>query len=299
MPDVVQIGPLQLQGTLVALLLACLLGYWLMRRAAQQLHRSNLIEPASTDRLDTNGVEDLILNSVLIVFFTWRLGRLLTEPSLLWTSPMKLLLTAGSNMEIVLGLVLAFVYLSYQVRKRNMAWRPLLDIFAIGAASAVFLAMALTPTFGLPTTLPWGIGVEGTVSRFHPDHAYLAILLLPLLLWQQVSEARSTSIGQGKLLKFTLFYGGTAGMIASYFSQVEPTLIYLSTQQLLFLLMMVIGMNLPVLSHTTGRRELIDMSKNDSKTQIQQEQQNQERTKTPATKEGYDKKLDGPNRPST
>ncbi|WNR44997.1 hypothetical protein [Paenibacillus roseipurpureus] len=42
------------------------------------------------------------------------------------------------------------------------------------------------------------------------------------------------------------------------------------------------------------------MSNNDSKTQIQQEQQNQERAKSPAGKEGYvDKKLDGPNRPST
>jgi hypothetical protein len=299
MPDVVQIGPLQLQGHGVALILACVLGYWLMRRAAQQLHREDSLEPPAADRLDVKGTEDLILNGVFIVFFTWRLGRLLTEPSLLWTSPMKLLLTAGSSMEIVVGFVLAFVYLSYQVRKKNMAWRPLLDIGAIGAASAVFLYTALTPTFGLPTTLPWGIGVEGTVSRFHPDHAYLAILLLPLLLWQQVSEVRTMSVGQGKLLKYTLFYGGIAGMIASYFTLVEPTLVYLSPQQLLFLLMMVIGMNLPVLSHTTGRRELMDMSKNDSKTQIQQEQQNQERTKTPATKEGYDKKLDGPNRPST
>lgn len=299
MPDVVQIGPLQLQGKLVALLLACLLGYWLMRRAAQQLRREDPTEPPTADRSDVKGVEDLILNGVLIVFFTWRLGRLLTEPSLLWTSPMKLLLTAGSNMEIVVGLVLAFVYLSYQVRKKNMAWRPLLDIFAIGAASAVFLYTALTPTFGLPTTLPWGIGVEGTVSRFHPDHAYLAILLLPLILWQQLWAARSTTIGQGKLLKYTLFYGGIAGMIASYFALLESTLVYLSPQQLLFLLMIVIGMKLPVLSHTTGRRELMDMSKNDSKTQIQQDQQNQERSKTPPTKEGYDKKLDGPNRPST
>ncbi|MNY53914.1 hypothetical protein D3C86_1897170 [compost metagenome] len=89
-------------------------------------------------------------------------------------------------------------------------------------------------------------------------------------------------------------------MIASYFAQVESTLVYLSSQQLLFLLMMIIGMILPILSHTTGRRELMDMSQNDSKTQIQQEQQNEERAKSPAGKEGYvDKKLDGPNRPST
>ncbi|CAN7194376.1 hypothetical protein LJR153_000501 [Paenibacillus sp. LjRoot153] len=306
MPEVVSIGPLQLQGQLIALLLACVFGFWLMRRVLRQWNQAELEVPEGAEvpndaRVAVKGLDDLILNGVLIVFFTWRLGGLLTQPSLLWESPMKLLLTAGSKMEIVVGIVLAYIYLSYQVRKHGIAWRVLLDMLAIGAASAVFLYAALTPVFGLPTLLPWGIGVEGTVSRFHPHHAYLAILLLPLLVWQQLWTARSTTVlGSGKLLKDTLFYGGAAGMVASYFALSEPTAVYLTLEQLMNLLMLIIGMNLPILSHTTGRRELIDMSQNDSKTQIQQEQQNQERAKSPASKEGYvDKKLDGPNRPST
>jgi hypothetical protein len=301
MPDVIQIGPLQLQGTLVALLLACVFGYMLMRRAIQQWSREDQIEPISDDRVVVKGIEDLLLNSALIVFFTWRLGSLLTQPSLLWESPMKLLLTTGSNMEVVVGLVLAYIYLTYQMRKQGFEWRPLLDVLAIGAAAAVFLYATLTPTFGLLTTLPWGIGVEGTVSRFHPDHAYFAILLLPLLVWQQVLIARPGNvIGAGQLLKWTLLYGGAAGMVASYFAAAEPTAVYLSPRQLLNLLLMSIGMILPILSHTMGRRELMEMSQNDSKTQIQQEEQNEERAKTPTNKEGYvDKKLDGPNRPST
>jgi prolipoprotein diacylglyceryltransferase len=299
MPEVVQIGPLQLQGQLVALLLACVLGFWLMRRVVGQWNRAEP-EALDTDRGAGKGLDDLILNSVLIVFFTWRLGSLLTQPSLLWESPLKLLLTAGSKMEIVVGIVLAYIYLTYQVRKHGIAWRVLLDMLAIGAASAMFLYTALTPSFGLPTLLPWGIGVEGTVSRFHPHHAYLAILLVPLLVWQQLWTARSTMVlGTGKLLKITLFYGGAAGMVASFFALAVPTALYLTPGQLLNLLMLIIGMNLPILSHTTGRRELMDMSQNDSKTQIQQEQQNQQRDQKPASKEGYDKKLDGPNRPST
>ncbi|OAS17427.1 hypothetical protein [Paenibacillus oryzisoli] len=337
MPEVVSIGPLQLQGKLVALLLACVLGFWLMRRVLRRWNgvvgergeagvreESDVLEECGergvsdvhelpkvceacevhkepeVARVPVRGLDDVILNAVLIVFFTWRLGSLLTQPSLLWESPMKLLLTAGSKMEILLGIVLAYIYLSYQVRKHGMAWRVLLDLLAVGAALAIFLYAALTPSFGLPTSLPWGIGVEGTVSRFHPHHAYLAILLVPLLVWQQLWVARSTTVlGTGMLLKHTLFYGGAAGMIASFFALAEPTAVYLTTGQLLNLLMMIIGMNLPILSHTTGRRELMDMSQNDSKTQIQQEQQNQERNKKPASKEGYDKKLDGPNRPST
>ncbi|MGG1517641.1 hypothetical protein ABE504_19660 [Paenibacillus oryzisoli] len=42
------------------------------------------------------------------------------------------------------------------------------------------------------------------------------------------------------------------------------------------------------------------MSSNDSKTQIQQEEQNKQRGQSTSGKEGFvDKKLDGPNRPST
>ncbi|KRE92382.1 hypothetical protein ASG89_33295 [Paenibacillus sp. Soil766] len=302
MPEVVQIGPLQLQGQLVALLLACVLGFWLMRRVLRQWNRvESEVPEVPAAGVAVKGMDDLILSGVLIVFFTWRLGSLLTQPSLLWESPMKLLLTAGSKMEIVAGIVLAYIYLSYQVRKHGIAWRVLLDLLAIGAASALFLYAALTPSFGLPTQLPWGIGVEGTVSRFHPHHAYLAILLVPLLVWQQLWTARSTTVlGTGMLLKYSLFYGGAAGMVASFFALSEHTAVYLTPGQLVNLLMLIIGMNLPILSHTTGRRELMDMSQNDSKTQIQQEQQNQERAKSPAGKEGYvDKKLDGPNRPST
>ena len=145
----------------------------------------------------------------------------------------------------------------------------------------VFLYTALTPAFGLPTLLPWGIGVEGTVSRFIPITRIWRYSFLPLLVWQQLWTVRSTTVlGTGKLLKYTLLYGGAAGMIASFFALAEPTAVYLSPGQLVNLLMLIIGMNLPILSHTTGRRELMDMSQNDSKTQIQQEQQNQERAKT-------------------
>jgi hypothetical protein len=91
-------------------------------------------------------------------------------------------------------------------------------------------------------------------------------------------------------------------LLSSFFAAVNPTLLYLSLAQLLFLFMLIIGMLLPVLTHNTSRKELSALSQNDSKTQVQQEQQNKEREKaaTPAGKEGFvDKKLDGPNRPST
>lgn len=295
MPDVLQIGPFQLQGRLLALLLACALGLWLIRRVSQRLLKDNQIVIAKP-------IEDLVFNSAIIVLLTWKLGVIVTQPSLLWNNPLKLLMVSGSGTEVALGVLIACIYMYYQIHKNRTPLLLVLDVIAIGITVSIFLFCALIPAYGLPTLVPWGIGVEGTVSRFHPYHAYISLLLVPLLIWQHVIEPRKKTLGQSVLLKYSLLYGGAVGMLASFFTAVKPTLLYLSLAQLLFLFMLIVGMLLPVLTHNTSRKELSAMSQNDSKTQVQQEQQNQEREKaaTPAGKEGFvDKKLDGPNRPST
>ncbi|MDQ0902498.1 prolipoprotein diacylglyceryl transferase family protein [Paenibacillus sp. V4I7] len=295
MPDVLQIGPFQLQGRLLALLLACALGLWLIRRVSQRLLNH-------THTVTAKPIEDLIFNGAVIVLLTWKLGVIVTQPSLLWNNPLKLLMVSGSGTEIALGMLIACIYMYYQIRKNRIPLLLVLDVFALGITAAAFLYCVLIPAYGLPTTVPWGIGVEGTVSRFHPYHAYFSLLLVPLLIWQHLIELRKKMLGQVVLLKYSLLFGGAAGMLASFFAAAKPTLLYLSSAQLLFLFMLIIGMLLPVLTHNTSRKELSELSQNDSKTQVQQEQQNLEREKSakPAGKEGFvDKKLDGPNRPST
>lgn len=305
MPDVLQIGPLQLQGKLAALLLACALGLWLIRRAAR--YAGDLVRERDHVRDQgelraTKPIDDIVFGGAIIVILTWKLGILVTQPSLLWTSPLKLLMVVGSSVEVTFGLLLACAYMYFQMRKQRISLYFFLDIVVIGLTAAAFLYCALVPAYGLPTTSPWGIGVKGTVSRFHPYHAYISLLLVPLQVWQIGFERRRKRFGCGFLLKYSLIYGGAAGMLASFFTVAKPVLLYLSLSQLIFLFMLVFGMLLPALAHNTGRRELSAMSQNDSKTQIQQEQQNKEREKAAsgAGKEGFvDKKLDGPNRPST
>jgi prolipoprotein diacylglyceryltransferase len=291
MPDVLQIGPLQLQGRLLALLLACVVGLWLIRRQVRQ----------SQDEIKLP-IDDIIFNAAIIVVLTWKFGIVLTQPSILWTQPTKLLMISGSNTEMMFGLLFALIYGFFQLRKRRIPLILFLDVLASGLTVSFFLYIALIPEYGLPTTLPWGIGVEGTVSRFHPYHMYLALLLVPFLIWQQFIQPRAKTLGSGKLLKYSMLYVGAAGMLASFFADPGRAVVYLSWHQLIFLFMLVIGMLLRPMVHNTSRRELSQMSQNDSKTQIEQEKQNKEHQKFSSTsgKEGFvDKKLDGPNRPST
>lgn len=299
MPDVLQLGPLQLQGKLVAMLLACALGIWLIRRAARLSREQK--EQVQGDSLEAKSIDDIVFNGGIIVLLTWKFGVIISQPSLLWTSPLKLLMVTGSSTEIAWGALLAGVYMYYQLRKHRIPLYYFLDLCVVGVTASIFLYCALIPAYGMPTKLPWGVSVHGAVSRYHPYLAYAALLLAPYLVWQVVFAVRRVNFGRGLVWKYSLIYGGAAGMLASFFAATRPVLFYLSLWQLIFLFMLVVGMLLPALAHNTGRRELSAMSQNDSKTQIQQEQQNQEREKnTSSGKEGFvDKKLDGPNRPST
>ncbi|NEW08050.1 hypothetical protein GK047_18785 [Paenibacillus sp. SYP-B3998] len=291
MPDVLQIGPLQLEGHHLALLLACSVGLWLVRRQVLRLQDGNKLP-----------ITDIIFNGAMIVVLTWKLGVVFTQPSMLWTQPAKILFVSGSGIEVLLGLLIAIGYGWFQIRKLRIPAILMLDVLACGVTAAFLLYNALISDNGLPTTLPWGIGAEGTTSRFHPYPMYLAVLLVPLFLWQQFTQLQLHAPGSGRLFKYSLFHVGAAGMIASFFAQPASTVVFLSWPQLLFLFMLFIGMLLPPMAHNTNRRELSHMSQNDSKMQIQQEQQNKEHQKIASIpgKEGFvDKKLDGPNRPST
>ncbi len=295
MPDVLQIGPFQLQGRLLALLLACALGLWLIRRVSQCLLNDTHIVIAKP-------IEDLIFNSAIIVLLTWKLGVIVTQPSLLWNNPLKLLMVSGSITEIALGVLIACIYMYYQIRKDRTPLVLVLDVTAIGITASVILFCALIPTYGLPTTLPWGIGVEGTVSRFHPYHAYISRSYTCCLFGSILLSCVRRRSGQGVLLKYSLLYGGAAGMLASFFAAAKPTLLYLSFAQLLFLLMLIIGMLLPVLSHNTGRKELsaYESKRFQNANPARTAKPRAREAATPAGKEGFvDKKLDGPNRPST
>ncbi|MFD0696836.1 hypothetical protein ACFQZT_22475 [Paenibacillus sp. GCM10027628] len=292
MPDVLRLGPLQLQGQLLTLLLACIVGYWLTRRLVRKL---------KSDRGVAYPIDDVVFNGGVIILLFWKFGVILTQPSLLWKQPGKLLLVSGSSAELLTGLLVALIYALFQLRKHQIPIFLLLDVLACGLTGAVLLYASLVQEYGSPTSLPWGIGAQGTTGRFHPYYQYFALLLVPLWIWQ-LKRSSVHAPGSGKLLKYTSLYVGGAGMLASFFAQSVPTPIYLSWAQLLFLTMLIIGMLLPRLAHNTNRRELSYMSQNDSKEQIKQDQQNKERQKSsPASgKEGFvDKKLDGPNRPST
>ncbi|AGX04247.1 hypothetical protein B14911_12252 [Bacillus sp. NRRL B-14911] len=77
--------------------------------------------------------EDKLFTAVLIWFLLYKFGRLLFQPSLLWTNPLGLLYFNGGIKEAILGLLGAALYFTGQCRKQGWAAREMvyLVIYAL------------------------------------------------------------------------------------------------------------------------------------------------------------------------
>jgi prolipoprotein diacylglyceryltransferase len=230
-PDTLQIGPIHVQTELLALLIGFVVGIGLIRA---RLKRSVGAEYGD--------IPDILLNCGLIVLLFWKLGVVLTSPLMILQDPLKLLFITGSTTEILLGICAALFFGIWQLRKKSISIYTALDVISIGAVTAAVIYYALVSEFGRQTELPWGIGVEGTLTRFHPVHAYFSILLIPL--WFRLFRSYHLP-GTGQAFKATLLYFGIAGMLVSILDDTDPSWLYISYAQIIFILMMVLGWLLP------------------------------------------------------
>lgn len=234
MPEMLRLGPINLHTELLAILIGFALGTWLIRiRFRPQAPMGNIIA-------------DILLNGGLIVILFWKFGVALTSPSLIVHDPMKLMFLTGSTLELLIGIAAALIYAYWQLHKKRIPLYSALDIAVTGMVTGLIVYYALVFEFGQPTLLPWGIGVEGTETRFHPVNGYLAILLIPL--WARLLVLRREP-GTGWMLKETLVYFGLAAMAVSLLDDAAPSIIYISYAQIIYLAIIIIGMLLPKISN--------------------------------------------------
>ncbi|MCA1038016.1 hypothetical protein LCM00_00730 [Bacillus infantis] len=109
--DTIEIGSLNLKVDLLVSLLSLLIVhlFFLFHLKNRQEFRKNF--------------EDKLFTAVLFWFLIYKFGRLLFQPSLLWTNPLGLLYFNGGIKEAVLGLLGAALYFAGQCRKHGWAGR--------------------------------------------------------------------------------------------------------------------------------------------------------------------------------
>lgn len=284
MPEIVELGPLVLRWNLLTWLIAIALGWTVIEWRLRTVSKRYRI------------VSDLLFNALLIVLLYWKFGIIFDEPEMIWERPIQLLLVTGTGTEVFIGSILGGIYLLYGMLRRQIPFMILFDTLPFG----VLVAIAVR------SLLLW----DGVAT------IYTVAAAVALLVWLTIRPEE-----HGAVFRDSLKYGGTVGLAVTLLLTLheapEVVWLYLTPVQWIFLLASLSGLlwraapsdEAVVLQNTAhtkedfGGKEWDDMERKasqDSREQRVQEQQNREETRNNESNDRIvDKKLDGPNRPST
>jgi len=342
MPESISLGPLQLQWSLLGVLLAALAGYavvsFRLKREDRIMSRrgtEGLADgPDGTEReidADVSALDgaheevkrqpllrstlmNIFANGLFVVLLVWKLGFLLKTPSIIWEQPLGLLIYWSSPDMVVLGAVAAAVLVLLQLRKAGIPVQTAADAAAFGILAAYAVRQAAMWQGGGVTELPWAIASESSLFGVHPLGAYALLLSAALGVWLW---SRNEPLGTGGYVRDLCTYGGLGLLALSLFKESpKETVFLLTAEQWGFAALALLGssaarlfglIQFPETRHTmasgadiqTIAKEQDMMAANDSKAQIKQAQQNEAERRHADDTIQTDKKLNGPNRPST
>jgi hypothetical protein len=269
LPEIIELGPFMLRGSLLIILLSAAAGFvhLYIKLRQSSLHKSP--------------IGDLILNGIIIVVISWKLGPLVYEPSMLWKEPIKLLMVSGTVDIALFGGVIAAAYWSVRLRKLGLSWYVMLDALSYLLSAAILVYSLLTLQYGL----------------------IVVSLIVILVQW-----IGNFVISEGSASRLTYSILGVGSLLSSIFIPQTVFIFNLSVLQIAAILIALLGAAITpkgedwidesLSTYTTFGKELNDMAANRSGDSIEQQKQKNQ-NKSPQDNPGIDKKLDGPNRPST
>ncbi len=242
MPEILQFGPFMIKLDWVLLAVSGLIGYFVMqRRIKQSCYRDQPI----LDKFSTG---------LMIVFFVWKFSPVLFTPSALWENPLGLLTMAGSVTGMWLGIAAALLYIDRSLRRMQVPRLFFTDLLSLGIVVMLFVYNLLGWQYGTVTTLPWGISIENLEYKYHPVNAYLLLVTLPIFIW--LWRKNSSLLGTGSMAVNVLIYYGMGLMLVSFFKQNTSLFAGLSGEQLLYLLLMILGLLLPIFLKRNKQQEM-------------------------------------------
>lgn len=226
MPEVMNLGPFLIQVSWLLIAAGALMGYQIMK---QLLKRTDY---------NSEKVLDIVVSSLLITALVWKLGPILTNPSLVWNNPSSLLFVTGSTKHMLVGAVIAGGYIYYKMKKANVPLSVLLDVLPYGWLAVLLIYNLFTWQFGFRTTMPWGISIASPEMKYHPVNYYTAgmLILIYIGLWRKAFR-----IGERQIFRYFLMLYGAGQMLVSYYQPQTVEYLGVSGSQLFYLALIVIG----------------------------------------------------------
>ncbi|WP_412838714.1 prolipoprotein diacylglyceryl transferase family protein [Bacillus paranthracis] len=210
----------------VSLIIGSLFGFMLMKRKMKN------------ESVPYEKMMDAVTNAFLIIVFVWKFAPAILNPVWAIRSPLQALLAIGSTKHIVVGCIIASVYIVSKSKKGQFSLRTLLDALPIALCMSIIFYFLFHQKVGVQTTLPWGVKVYESNFLYHPIFVYEIILALCIvgLLWM-----KNERLGNRKNISVFLIIEGFAHIIISLVSEQNAVLFGLSMQQILSFCVMSLG----------------------------------------------------------
>ncbi|ANV72657.1 diacylglyceryl transferase [Bacillus thuringiensis] len=210
----------------VSLIIGSLFGFMLMKRKMRH-------QNASYEKM-----MDALKNAFLIIVFVWKFAPAILNPVWAFGAPVQAILAIGSMQHIVVGCVIASVYIVWKSKKEQFSLRILLDVLPFGLCVCIIFYFLLHHEVGVQTTLPWGMNIYESKFLYHPIFVYEIILNLCImgLLWM-----KNERLGNGKNISIFLIVEGFAQIIISLVSEQNSVQFGLSAQQIMSFCIISLG----------------------------------------------------------
>ncbi|GIQ67366.1 hypothetical protein DUZ99_02445 [Xylanibacillus composti] len=288
---VFQLGPLAINGQLLALLLA-FLGFYLGLRLWLR----------SAEEEEAKQIDEWTWNAGAGAIIIWKFGELLLQPAIL-ANGLTALIMPGSQRSAWLALGWVVIYLLWKWRRsRISAVLQALDAWLFAAVIGMAVYAGWSMELGRPTNAPIGWEPAGLSTGYHPIFLYQVVFGLAMagVLFRWRGRSRGEVFGWG------MAAAGAGSMIISFFAiqgSAHAVFVGLSYAQWKFAGMMLGGLfwiriALPALKHNKSGKEMIVMSNNQSNNSKAQQEHERENKEQRDFTMGVDKKLSGPNRPA-
>ncbi|PIE92397.1 diacylglyceryl transferase [Bacillus fungorum] len=210
----------------VSLIIGSLFGFMLMKRKMKQ------------QSVPYEKMMDAVTNAFLIIVFVWKFTPAILNPVWAIRSPLQALLAIGSMQHIIVGCIMASVYIVWRSKKEQFSLRILLDVLPFALCMSSIFYFLFHREVGAQTTLPWGMKIYESKFLYHPIFAYEIILALCImgLLW-----IKNERIGNGKNISVFLIIEGFAHIIISFINEQNSVLFGLSIEQIMSVFVISLG----------------------------------------------------------
>lgn len=210
----------------ISLIIGSLIGFMFMKQ--KMIHQTVSYEK----------MMDAVTNAFLIIVFVWKFAPAILNPVWAFGSPLQAILAVGSMQHIIVGCVIASIYIIWKSKKDQFSLRVLFDALPFGFCMGIIFYFLFHREVGVQTTLPWGMKIYESKFLYQPIFIYEIILALCImgLLW-----VKNERLGNGKNISVFLIFEGIAHIMMSFISEQNAVLFGLSIQPIMSFVVISFG----------------------------------------------------------